>query len=144
MADIFDNSEEKKSQIAKIAETKQKAILCQGKPSGIYRYLPSGKQQISYSASVDAILFTSSKRVCLYEKKLDNGGKQWTLMGNGDYQLTTTKGLYKSNLGVVANSTTPGVPPQPNLKEWSWDLDWIKTNYSLGTNYNTIYNNIVK
>ena len=42
MSDVFDNSEEKKAQIAQIAETKQKAILCQGKPSGIYRFLQTG------------------------------------------------------------------------------------------------------
>ena len=80
MADVFDNSEEKKLQIAEIAETKQKAILCQGKPSGIYRFQKNGGQQIEYSTSVEAILFTSSKRVCFYEQTLDNGGKQWLLI----------------------------------------------------------------
>ena len=142
MADVFDNSEEKKSQIAEIAETKQKAILCQGKPSGIYRFLPSGRQQIEYSTNVEAILFTSSKRVCLYEKTLDNGGKQWLLIGNGNYTLSTTKELYKNNLGIMVNSTG-GVPPQPTLKTWSWELDWIKANFSKGTDHKTQYNNIV-
>lgn len=146
MADVFDNSEEKKKQIAQIAETQQKAILCQGKPSGIYRFLNNAglpkNQQIDYITSVEAILFTSSKRVCLYEQTLSNGGKQWLLMGNGDYKLNTTNRLYKSKLGISV-SAQEGVPPQPNLITWSWDLDWIKANFSTGTNYTTEYNNIV-
>ena len=146
MADVFDNSEEKKSQIAEIAETQQKAILCQGKPSGIYRFLNSDglpkNQQIDYSTTVEAILFKSSKRVCLYEQTLSNGGKQWKLLGNGNYTLSTTKELYISNLGLFVTSPE-GVPPQPKLKNWSWDLDWIKANFSKGIDHNTQYNNIV-
>ena len=146
MADVFDNSEEKKSQIAEIAETKQKAILCQGKPSGIYRFLNNAglpkNQQIDYITSVEAILFTSNNRVCFYEQTLSNGGTQWLLLGKGDYKLSTTKRLYKSNLGIMVSSPE-GVPPQPNLITWSWDLDWIKANFSTGTNYTTEYNNIV-
>ena len=95
MADVFDNSEEKKAQIAEIAETQQKAILCQGRPIGMYWFLDNGgkpnNQHIEYPCSVYSLLFTSSKRVCLYEKTLDNGGKQWQLLGNGDYKLTKNK-----------------------------------------------------
>ena len=61
MADVFDNSEEKKSQIAEIANTQQKAIICQANPKGIYRFYNSNgtprKQQIDYVANVEAILF---------------------------------------------------------------------------------------
>ena len=98
MADVFDSTEEKKAKIAEIANTQQKAILAQGKPSGIYWFFTStgqpGKQQINYDALANAVFFTSSNRVCFYEKTLKNGGKQWQLLGNGDYKLSVQKNLY--------------------------------------------------
>ena len=146
MADVFDNSEEKKAQIAEIAKTQQKAILCQGKPTGMYWFLDNGgnpnNQHIEYPCSVYSIFFTSSKRVCLYEQTLENGGKQWQLLGNGDYKLTKTKDLYISNIGINVFANT-GVPNPPSLKEWKWSLDWILKNYTEGTPFSTIYNYIV-
>ena len=147
MSDVFDSSEEKKAQIAQIAETKQKAILCQGRPTGMYWFLDNGgkpnNQHIEYPCSVYSILFTSSKRVCLYEKTLDNGGKQWQLLGNGDYKLSKTKQFYTNKIGVNVAANT-GVPNPPALKEWEWSLDWILQNYIEGTPFNTIYNYIVE
>lgn len=146
MSDVFDSSEEKKAQIAEIAKTQQKAILCQGKPTGIYRFFNSSgqprKQQIDYVATVNAILFTSNNRVCLYEKTLENGGKQWQLLGNGNYNLSQQKMLSYDMGFIVQASDTNSIPPQPDSKYWSWDLDWIKKNYSQGTKVSTEYNNI--
>lgn len=149
MADVFDNSEEKKAQIAEIAETKQKAILCQANPKGIYRFYNSDgsprNQQIDYVANVEAILFTSNNRVCFYEQTLSNGGTQWLLLGKGNYNLSTQKKLtYRNKMGFISQASDKNsVPPPPNNNIWSWDLDWIKSNYSLGNNYTTEYNNIV-
>ena len=143
MADIFDNMEEKKNQIAAIAETSQKAIVSQPWPKGIYRYLTSGRQQIDYVCDVYAILFTSNQRVCLYEKQLDNGGKQWILKGNGNYNLSEEKQRYFGNFGIMLESDS-GVPNPPrNKTPWYWSLDWIKNNYTFGNYYSTMYNSVV-
>ena len=143
MSDIFDNSEEKKRQIATIATTSQKAILSQPMPKGIYRYFTDGSQQIDYVCDVYAILFTSNGRVCFYEKQLANGGKQWILKGKGNYQLSERKQRYFANFGILLQSTS-GVPnPPSNQTPWYWSLDWIKNNYTSGTDYNTMYNNVV-
>ena len=143
MADVFDNSSEKKEQISQIAANSQKAILCQGSPTGMYFFLDSSgnpdNQNINYPTRVDALLFTSSDRVCVLEKQLDNGGKQWILKGNGNYKLTGEYSYEKSNLGVDVHSPT-GVPPAPPLMEWEWSLDWVKTNYNKGSKYIDIYN----
>ena len=145
MADVFDNKSEKKEEISKIAENEQKAILCQGEPRGIYLFLDASgnpeKQNINYKNRVDSLLFTSSGRVCLLEKQLDNGGKQWILKGNGNYKLTG-ENLYAKELGLNASAPT-GVPPAPPLEEWEWSLEWIKHNYSKGSKYIDIYNSIV-
>ena len=146
MANIFDDKEEKKAQIEEIAKTAQKAILCQSIPQGMYWFLDSGgnpnNQQIDYSCRVDSVLFTSSNRVCLVEQELENGGKQWKLLGNGDYKLSKTNQLYINNLGVSTASTI-GVPNPPSLKEWEWSLDWILSNYTVGTNFSTLYSSVV-
>ena len=145
MADVFDNSSEKKEQISQIAANSQKAILCQGDPRGIYLFLDSdgnpNKQNIDYPTSVDALLFTSSNRVCLLEKTLDNGGKQWILKGNGDYKLTYDRLRRSPTIGINTSSAS-GIPPAPSLKEWEWSLDWIKSNYQNGSTYTSIYNSI--
>ena len=146
MADVFDNKSEKKEEISKIAENEQKAILCQGDPRGIYFFLDASgnpeKQNINYQTRVDSLLFTSSNRVCLLEKQLDNGGKQWILKGNGNYKLTGEYSYNKSRLGLNVSAPT-GVPPAPPLEEWEWSLEWIKNNYSRGSKYIDIYNSIV-
>ena len=147
MADVFDSTEEKKAQIAEISETQQKAILCQGNPKGIYRFFDSSgaprPQQIDYVANVEAILFTSSNRVCFYEQTLSNGGKQWLLLGNGNYKLSQKYTLSYNNMGfIVQAKDTQSVPPHPVNKNWSWELDWIKTHYMQGTSLSTVYNNI--
>lgn len=146
MADIFDDKEEKKAQIEEIARTAQKAILCQSKPLGLYYFLDSGgnpnKQHIDYPCRVDSVLFTSSNRVCLLEQELKNGGKQWKLLGNGDYKLSKNNQLYIGELGV--NVAAPiGVPNPPVLKKWEWSLDWILSHYTVGTSFTTLYNNVV-
>lgn len=146
MADVFDNKSEKKEEISKIAENEQKAILCQGDPRGIYLFLDASgnpeKQNINYKTRVDSLLFTSSNRVCLLEKQLDNGGKQWILKGNGNYKLTGEYSYAKPVLGLNVHAPT-GVPPVPPLEEWEWSLDWVKNNYSNGSKYIDIYNSIV-
>ena len=146
MADVFDSKEEKKAQIAAIAETQQKAILCHYKPSGIYTFFnyqgsPS-KQRITYEAFINALLFTSSDRVCLYEQTLSSGGTQWLLMGNGDYKLNYTKELYY-DFGFTVQADTESIPPQPYANSRSWDLNWVKNNFYQGTYYSTIYSNVV-
>ena len=146
MADVFDNKSEKKEEISKIAENEQKAILCQGDPHGIYLFLDASgnpeRQNINYKTRVDSLLFTSNNRVCLLEKQLDNGGKQWILKGNGNYKLTGEYSYAKTGIGLNVSAPT-GVPPAPPLEEWEWSLDWIKNNYSNGSKYIDIYNSIV-
>ena len=146
MADVFDNSEEKKAQIAEIANTQQKAILCQGKPNGVYWFFTStgqpSKQQIIYDTSANAVFFTSSNRVCFYEKTLENGGKQWQLLGNGDYKLSIQKNLYYYMGFRSQASDTESIPPQPHAQNWSWNLDWIKSNYKKGTDLSIQYDDI--
>ena len=147
MANVFDSKEEKKIKIAEIAETQQKAILAQGKPSGIYRFFTSTGQPrphiIDYQALAHAVFFTSSKRVCFYEKTLENGGKQWQLLGNGDYKLSIHKNLYYYMGFISQASDTGSIPPPPvNDYNWSWDLDWIKSNYNQGEDFSIQYENI--
>lgn len=145
MADVFDNSSEKKEQISQIASNSQKAILCQGDPRGIYIFLDASgnpaNQNINYPTRVDSLLFTSSDRVCLLEKKLDNGEKQWILKGNGDYKLTYDRLRSSPTIGIRTSSDS-GIPPAPSLIEWEWSLDWIKSNYQNGSTYAAIYNSI--
>lgn len=146
MADVFDLKEAKKAQIATIAETQQKAILCQSRPLGIYRFLDAGgspnNQHIDYPCDVFALFFKSSKRVCLYEQKLENGGKQWQLLGNGNYKLTKRHILAKTNIGINVSAQT-GVPNPPRLRTWKWSLDWILSNYTEESDLSNVYDNIV-
>ena len=77
MADVFDNKEEIKKQIEKIASNQQKCILSEPSPYGTYWFgniTNPSFQQIDYRQSIHALLFTSSNRVCLLETKTDNGG----------------------------------------------------------------------
>lgn len=142
MSDVFDNTAEKKNQIAVIAETAQKAIVSQPLPNGLYRYFPGGRQQIDYMADVYAILFTSNDRVCFLEKQLANGGKQWILKGNGNYKLSEQKQRAKRNFGILQESTS-GVPNPPGNQTWGWSLDYIKNNYSLESNYTKRYDEVL-
>lgn len=143
MADVYDNKEEVKKQIESIVSEEQKCILSEPIPEGIYLWGNSSYpnfQQIDYSATLYALLFKSSGRVCLLEKETNEGGKYWILKGNGNYTLTKNSILSQSfGIDVLNNN---GVPNPPTNKDWSFTLEdfnkWVLT----GGNFNTIYNNI--
>ena len=88
MADVYDNTEQRKKLIESIANNEQKCILSEPLPEGIYYWGSSSYpnfQQINYKATLYALLFKSSGRVCLLEKETTDGGKYWILKGNGNY-----------------------------------------------------------
>ena len=143
MANVYDNTEQRKKLIEKIANNEQKCILSEPIPEGIYLWGSSSYpnfQQIDYTATLYALLFKSSGRVCLLEKETDEGGKYWILKGNGNYTLTKNSILGKSRGVDVLNNN--GVPNPPNNSNWDWSLSDINNWTLYGGNFNTIYNNM--
>ncbi len=140
MANVFDSTEERKKQIEVIVSNEQKCILSEPMPFGIYywgNYSYPSFQQIKYDPTLFALLFKSSGRVCLLEKKTDDGGKYWILKGNGNYTLTTNSILgEKRGLDLLNNY---GVPEPPGNKDWYWTLSNINKWASFDVNFNTIY-----
>lgn len=144
MADIFDSKEEIKKQIDEIANNEQKCILSEPQPFGYYLFGNASYptfQEINYRQTIYALLFKSNNRVCLLEKKTEEGGVYWILKGNGNYTLSTTS-ILGGNFGFDLTNNL-GVPNPPTNENWDFSLDTIKTWVKQGTNFNTIYNTIV-
>ena len=143
MADVYDNTEQRKKLIESIANNEQKCILSEPIPEGIYLWGNStypNFQQIDYVDTLYALLFKSSGRVCLLEKETDEGGKYWILKGNGNYTLTKNSILSQS-FGIDVRNNF-GVPDPPTNVDWSFTLENIDKWVLTGGNFNTIYNNI--
>lgn len=142
MADIFDNKEEIKKQIEEIVSNTQKCILCEAEPYGHYIYgsgYYTSAQRITYKQNVNALLFTSNNRVCLLEKKTEDGGLYWILKGNGNYSLSKNT-ILSNNYGFDIDNKV-GVPSPPSPQNWDFSLEginnWVD---ATSNNFNTMYN----
>lgn len=140
MADVFDNKEELKKQIATIAENEQKCVLSEPQPFGYYTIGSNSNtthQQISYSNTIYALLFKCTGRSCILEKKDSFGATYYVLKGNGTYTPTDT--TVRGNIYGLDVSNSNGVPNPPTHTDWNFTIDNFKTWTKFGTRFSNIY-----